>query len=283
MSDGHAYDPLAQTSSTICERQGSSATTPKAGLFSRGVNAAMWWHVWYICTSCLHHDCLYFWRQTSHRNSTSHIARIHYQLSPRRRAKASSHISSKNPANYVQRLYCVCPECCWGQLHIKMDVKGWQRSRTLTRQCCSALVDQIFSHKVNKRQSAHGMEDAQRENRREVKETLVWIHTGGEWSRRKQGWMNAGTDWRAERSPPCSELWLLLLVTTNPLCETELQRNFPSSSPHRFLYFRLGVKSFFNMPYYPVQNRSNSWFNGLRAISTTTILRLNMLLCLKDS
>lgn len=59
--------------------------TPKAGLFPWGVNVVMWWHPWYICTSCLHHDCLSFWRQTSHRNSTSHIAWIHYRLSLRQR------------------------------------------------------------------------------------------------------------------------------------------------------------------------------------------------------
>lgn len=184
------------------ERQGPLAKTPKAGLFSWGVNMAMWWHAWYICTSCLHHDCLYFWSQTSHRYSTSHIARIHYRLSARRWATASSHLSTKNPANYVQRLYGVGPECCWGQLHIKMDVRGWQCSCTLTRQCCSAMADQILSRRVDWRQSAHGMEDAQRENRREMRETLVWICTGGGWSRRIEGWMNTGTDCWAERLPP---------------------------------------------------------------------------------
>ncbi len=65
--------------------QGSLAKTPKAGLLSRGVNVAMWWHPRYICTSCLRHDCLSFWRQTSHHNSTIHVARIHYRLSSRQR------------------------------------------------------------------------------------------------------------------------------------------------------------------------------------------------------
>lgn len=39
----------------------------------------------------------------------------------------------------------------------------------------------------------------QREDRREVMETLAWIRTGGG---RKQSWMNNGTDCRAERLPP---------------------------------------------------------------------------------